>query len=421
MKVGKYFVLIALLAFLTIGLNGCKSNKEPVADFSVNPGSGEAPLEVVLDASGSGDEDGVIDSYEWDFDDGNESNGRTVEHTFASDGEYTVTLTVTDNDGATATTTTTIDVQNSPPAPELDPEPTEGERPLQVAFDMSDSEDGDGVIEEYQLEFGDDSDPESGTDILDLVEHTYEDAGEYTATLTVVDDDGLENSTTKTIQVEEPPPENEDPEAAMDVSSSSGTEPLEVDFSASESSDPDGEIESYEWSFGDGNTATGAEVSHRYESAGDFEVTLLVTDDREGTDRATATIEVEPATYYVGETASNDTVRMTLRGTETTETIRGRDPGAGKEFVIVDVTIRARRDGVYPSKTLNFTLRDSEGGVQPISLETSALDDYFPSGVLDEDDVAQGRIAFVGRSSSDYFTLTYEAPGQSPIKYKIDR
>ncbi len=421
MKAGKYFVLIVLLTFLTIGLNGCKSNKEPVASFSADPSSGQAPLEVVLDASASGDEDGIIDSYEWDFGDGTTSNGRTVEHTFSSNGEYTVTLTVTDNDGSTATTSKSVSVQNRPPSPVLAPEPSEGESPLQVAFDISNSEDRDGVIEEYQLEFGDGSEPASGTDLLDLVEHTYEEADEYTATLTVVDDDGLENSTSETITVEEPLPENEEPTASINASPTSGTEPLEVDFSASESSDPDGEIVSYEWSFGDGNGATGEEVSHTFESSGDFQVTLSVTDDRDGTDRISTTIEVEPKIHDVGDSASNGTVRMTLRGVEILETIGGRDPGAGKDFVVVDIAIRALTDGVYPSKTLNFTLKDGEGRVQPISLETAALDDYFPSGVLDEDDVAQGRIAFVGRISSDYYTLTYDATGQGPIKFRINK
>lgn len=421
MKMGKYFVLIALLTLLTFGLNGCNSNKEPVASFSTDPSSGAAPLEVVLDASSSGDEDGIIDSFEWDFGDGATSGGRVVEHTFSNDGEYTITLTVTDNDGATATTSKTVSVQNRKPSPQLQPEPTQGENPLEVEFDMSNSEDKDGVTEEYTLEFGDGSQAASGTDPLDLVTHTYEQSGEFTAKLSVVDDDGLENSTSKTITVENPPPPNKDPKAVMSANPTSGTVPVVVNFSAADSTDPDGEIESYEWSFGDGTMASGGAVSHRYENAGEFEVSLVVTDDRGGTSKTTATIEVEPATYYVGESASNDVVRLTVQDVEIGKTLGELEADAGREFVVVTVSVRALKDGIYPSKTLHFKLRDNNGRTQPIDLPATTSVEYLSSGLLDKDEVAQGKIVFEGRGSSDYYTLTYEAPRQSPIKFRINK
>jgi len=45
------------------------------------------------------------------------------------------------------------------------------------------------------------------------------------------------------------------------------------------STDEDGEIVSYEWTFGDGTSGTGHSVSHTYTGAGTYTVTLLVTDD----------------------------------------------------------------------------------------------------------------------------------------------
>lgn len=52
-----------------------------------------------------------------------------------------------------------------------------------------------------------------------------------------------------------------------------------VYFNASESSDKDGYIVRYEWDFGDGKTAAGVKVSHRYATAQTFKVILVVYDN----------------------------------------------------------------------------------------------------------------------------------------------
>jgi len=49
--------------------------------------------------------DGTIVNYFWDFGDGANATGVTVEHAYVDNGAYTVTLTVTDDDGATANAT----------------------------------------------------------------------------------------------------------------------------------------------------------------------------------------------------------------------------------------------------------------------------------------------------------------------------
>lgn len=85
-------------------------NLPPIADFTANPTSGEAPLVVHFDASDSSDPDGTIVSYDWDFRDGETGSGVTIAHTYTEEGIYIVTLTVTDDDGATDTATETITV-----------------------------------------------------------------------------------------------------------------------------------------------------------------------------------------------------------------------------------------------------------------------------------------------------------------------
>ncbi|RJS69430.1 PKD domain-containing protein [Methanophagales archaeon] len=71
-----------------------------------------------------------------------------------------------------------------------------------------------------------------------------------------------------------------------------------VTFDASSSYDPDGNITSYEWDFGDGNvTSTTHEIlNHSYSEAGSYEVTLTVTDDDGVTNSTTKEITVYPST-----------------------------------------------------------------------------------------------------------------------------
>ncbi len=71
------------------------------------------------------------------------------------------------------------------------------------------------------------------------------------------------------------------PDATFAASAKTGIVPLTVDFDASGSSDPDGEIVGYLWDFGDGATAEGARPNHIFDRSGSFTVVLTVRDDVE--------------------------------------------------------------------------------------------------------------------------------------------
>jgi PKD repeat protein len=93
-------------------------------------------------------------------------------------------------------------------------------------------------------------------------------------------------------------PFNEAPTAVIVATPLSGTSPLPVQFDASGSSDPGGEIKSYSWDFGDGETAEGATVQHTFYTLTEatvFTVELTVVDDGWASDRVTQTIEVLPS------------------------------------------------------------------------------------------------------------------------------
>lgn len=53
----------------------------------------------------------------------------------------------------------------------------------------------------------------------------------------------------------------------------------QINFDASQSSDADGEIVSYQWNFGDGNTSTGSIVTHAYSALGEYTASLVVVDN----------------------------------------------------------------------------------------------------------------------------------------------
>ncbi|WP_018257765.1 PKD domain-containing protein [Halomicrobium katesii] len=89
-----------------------------------------------------------------------------------------------------------------------------------------------------------------------------------------------------------PDPEPEPPVAVVSTSSDAAAPAETVTFDASNSTAPDGSLTGYAWELGDGTTATGQQVEHAYDSAGEYTVSLTVTDDNDNTDTATTTITV---------------------------------------------------------------------------------------------------------------------------------
>ena len=153
---------------------------------------------------------------------------------------------------------------------------------LDVNVDASASHDSDGSIVSYDWNFGDGT---FGTG--QTASHTYADGGVYTITLTVTDDRGGIDQMAKTISVSAPVP-NVVP-VALFTSSVFG---LTVGVNGAGSFDTDGSIASYEWTFGDGSSASGVTASHTYAEAGSYTVILTVTDNEGATGSLTQSVDV---------------------------------------------------------------------------------------------------------------------------------
>jgi PKD repeat protein len=86
----------------------------------------------------------------------------------------------------------------------------------------------------------------------------------------------------------------------------SGPSPLEVRFDGSLAEDPDGSIVSWEWDFGDGAVAQGADVTHTYNASGRYFPRLTVTDNDGASSTLVEEIAVDlpsPPTTHTGGSA----------------------------------------------------------------------------------------------------------------------
>jgi len=258
------------------------NNVLPLPEVTADVTSGDAPLTVNFDASNSKDPNGTITGYEWIWNDplSPEAKSQSVKasHSFTQQGIYEVELKVTDNNNETASKKITISVgqEGSPKAViSSTPELLEGLAPLTAKLSGTQSSDSDGSIQKYEWDFGDGSPKEQGQ----TANHTYKTSGKYTMSLEVTDDKGLKGRDQKEVRVLE---ENEQPKATIttDPEKPEGQVPLKINFDGGQSSDPDGNIVSFSWVFGDkSEPETGQSVEHTFEQPGKYKVELTVLDN----------------------------------------------------------------------------------------------------------------------------------------------
>lgn len=144
---------------------------------------------------------------------------------------------------------------------------------------------GSGSITSWNWDFGD-----GNTSTQQNPSHTYSNAGNYNVSLTVTNSNGCTEDTTIAVTV------YEKPDASFTFVNQCDGSALPFNSTSTINS---GNITSYNWDFGNGNTATGVSTSHLYSTPGTYNVTHIVSSNNGCADTITQAI-----TVYNNPTAS---------------------------------------------------------------------------------------------------------------------
>ena len=236
-------------------------NQAPTAEAN-GPYTGGVSSAVQFSSAGTSDSDGTVTSYQWNFGDGNTSSDANPSHAYSSAGSYSVSLTVTDDDGATATDSATATITDGTPP---------GNCPAYVAgtaYNHGDVVSNAGGF--YQCDVAGWCSSASAWAYEPGVGAHWQDAWHS------VSGDLCDGE----------PPVNQPPVANANGPYNAKVTAT-VNFSSAGSNDPDGNISSYLWTFGDGSSSTQANPGHAYAAKGTYTVNLTVTDQEGASTTAT--------------------------------------------------------------------------------------------------------------------------------------
>ena len=177
-------------------------NTPPVANASASETSGFVGMYISFNGSLSydPDEDGYIDSWEWDFGDGETGTGDTTEHVYFESGIFNVTLTVIDNKGATGTDVFNVNIiqlPNIPPEKPVVTGPDIGHKDIVYEY-TANSTDVDNNTISYIFNWGDgdiittDYLPKG---IMTTQNHSWDTAGRYTIEVQATDNQTYSQTT----------------------------------------------------------------------------------------------------------------------------------------------------------------------------------------------------------------------------------
>jgi len=218
----------------------------------------------------------TIGNYSWDFGDGSPaSTMANPVHSYTNSGNYTATLNITDVNGCSNASTLDVEVY---PAVQADFDFTPVCFGQNTTFtDLSNT---NGIaIQTWDWDFGN-----GNTSNVQNPGETYTNFGFFNTRLIVTTAQGCADTLIQQTEVFEQPQAN--------FNFTNACENLPVSFT--ETSVVLSSTLSYNWDFGDGQSATVANPDHQYVGFGTFPVNLIVTTQNGCTDQFQSNIEVYP-------------------------------------------------------------------------------------------------------------------------------
>jgi len=456
----------------------------PTAVLTANHLDGAAPLAVEFDGDLSLDPDGTLVSYDWDFGDGVRVSGPTASHTYTSAGTYTARLKVTDNDGLKAfdAAAVTVGVVEPEVLVSLRKPATAssiGGAALPSYANDGDIADGtrvwdagtDNAGEWWQVDLGKIYDISrvtvyawavNGHDWYSRfhidVSTTGAFAGEQVTVATEANWDltrgprgwvsypiasvaagryvrvtaDMAQMWTKLQELEVfargSSVANQPPRAIPNADPMSGPAPLDVQFDASGSSDPDGTLISYAWDFGDGAIGLGPNISHVYPIPGSYVVRLTVTDDGGlgATESLEVTIQAPPVLTPIGNRVvdENQLLAFTVAATDPDSAVLSFQTPivpAGASFVPMgDVTF----DGALTIVDAMF-IAQHVAGVTPLNPAQEAVADVDGDGAIEQADADLIAAIVVGTQAPRnrygfVWRPTFDQAGLYPVTFTVN-
>lgn len=233
---------------------GIVADDKPVANFNANPRDVCAKFDVQFNDQSTGN----ITRWEWDFGDGGTSTVQNPSHHYEDTGLFTIRLIVWNNN--CPDTLILVDyVHISPPIASFT---SVFDCATPRTFTFTDVSIGP---DEWHWDFGDGTTSTTQHNV-----HTFPDTGTYTIQLVVINHvTGCDDTYIQTIRIVEEV-------ANFNATATEICRNHSATFNAI--GNTPGTITGYEWDFGDGQTDTGATVTHVYLNSGLFTVRLIITD-----------------------------------------------------------------------------------------------------------------------------------------------
>ena len=360
-------------------------NQAPTASFNPPSCTAGQPCQFSDD---SNDSDGRVVSWSWNFGPGGTSTDRNPRPIFPAAGTFEVALTVTDDDGASSTVGHDVTVTDVPPPPNEEPDADYDSRCEDQTCQFTDaSDDDDGNVVGWSWDFDDGT---SSTDQNPL--HRFPAPGTYSVTLTVTDDDGATDARTAEVRVSA---DNQAPTAAFTAECTE----LDCAFN-SQSDDPDGSIEDYAWTFGDGGTSNDDDPGHEYQNGGTYQVTLTVTDNDGASNTTIQSVTVAQAPPTNQPPAAGDDAAATNPGEAVTISVLQNDtdpeespltvssvtqPTNGTATAIGDGTITYTPNAGFAGSNDQFTYTVSDGELSDeatVDVTVNPAPNQAPSAVI---------------------------------------